>query len=262
MRLSFTKYHGTGNDFIMIDDRNLNFPTDDHRLIENLCHRNFGIGADGLIIIQNHDDFDFMMRYFNADGYESTMCGNGGRCAVSFAAELDIVKGHETLFMAVDGIHQAEISADTIRLKMKDIRFINNIKDIFLIDSGSPHAVIFCNNVEQVNVLEEGGKIRYDKSISENGVNVNFIEKTGDFSFRIRTYERGVENETLSCGTGTIASAVAFSTFYKINDELQHFTVMTKGGELEVSLKKTKNIFTEIYLIGPAKKVFQGETII
>ncbi|HRU69202.1 MAG TPA: diaminopimelate epimerase [Bacteroidia bacterium] len=259
MQLSFFKYHGTGNDFILIDDRMLHFPAEDHQLIRNLCHRRFGIGADGLILLQNHADFDFQMRYFNADGFESTMCGNGGRCTVAFAAELGLLENEKTEFIAVDGVHQAEISADRIRLRMSDVTRISELKNYFLIDSGSPHLVIGVENLQDLNVVEEGRKLRYNKSIAENGVNVNFIHVVDNDSFKIRTYERGVEDETLSCGTGSVASAIAFSIMQGKTEAEQHFRVHAPGGLLEVSFIRMPERFVQVYLTGPAVRVFEGK---
>jgi diaminopimelate epimerase len=254
----FFKYHGTGNDFILIDNRNLSFNAD-KETIEKLCHRQFGIGADGLILIQNHNELDFNMRYFNSDGKEASMCGNGGRCAVSFAAKLGIIKS-ETSFFAFDGIHKALISNDIIELSMSNVTGIKDFESIYILDTGSPQAIIFVSDLEKIDVFNDGRKIRNDKNISQDGVNVNFVKIISSNEINIRTYERGVENETYSCGTGSVASAIV--SYLKNNVESFDYSVNVnvKGGRLIVNFKTAdKKTFTHIKLTGPAIMVFSGK---
>jgi len=259
MNIIFSKYHGTGNDFIIIDNRSLEFnPTKE--LIAKLCHRRFGIGADGVMILEKNSDYDFSMKYFNADGNEGTMCGNGGRCIVTFAHNLGIIKKF-TKFTAIDGEHTAEIldkndNAFIVNLKMQDVENIIVYEDNYFIDTGSPHYVSFVENLEKFDVLREGKKIRNSKEFMPNGTNVNFVEVRGENLF-VRTYERGVENETYSCGTGVTASAIAFS----LRENRIVENILTRGGKLSVKFEKHGNSFSNIHLIGPASFVFKGEII-
>ena len=255
--LPFFKYQGTGNDFIMIDDRTNSFPIENNLLIKQLCNRNFGIGADGLILLQNDKMADFKMVYFNSDGNQSTMCGNGGRCLVAFAKDLGIID-YQTQFSAIDGIHKAEINNEIVKLKMNDVSLIENHSTHFFLNTGSPHHVEFLDNIDDINIQEIGSKIRYGSPYFEEGTNVNFVEIVDDQTIKIRTYERGVEGETLSCGTGVTAAAIAFHYSNQINATTIHVTAM--GGELKVCFETDgqKN-YREIYLIGSAKKVFTGK---
>ena len=259
MNIIFSKYHGTGNDFIITDNRSLEFnPTKE--LIAKLCNRRFGIGADGILLLENSGELDFSMKYYNADGNEGTMCGNGGRCIVAFAHSLGIIK-KITKFKAIDGEHSAEIidhnETDCIvDLKMQDVDNINVYEDNYFIDTGSPHYVSFVENLEKFDVLREGKQIRHSKKFMPNGTNVNFVEVRGENLF-VRTYERGVENETYSCGTGVTASAIAFSM--KENKIVEN--ILTRGGKLSVKFEKHGNSFSNIHLIGPASFVFKGEII-
>lgn len=255
MNIHFEKYQGTGNDFIMIDNRNLLFPKENKALIESLCHRRFGIGADGLILLENNDktEVDFTMVYFNSDGNESTMCGNGGRCLVAFAHSLGVFTD-ETVFEAIDGLHDAIIEEDKIHLKMKDVSDVEllSMEDCFL-DTGSPH---FVKLVEQFpsNFVKEAATIRNSERFKKEGVNVNFVIPF-EGGLHIRTYERGVEDETYSCGTGAVAAALS----HPILSDKNRIQVKTLGGELEVSFdKNSENNYTNIWLIGPAVKVFEG----
>jgi diaminopimelate epimerase len=253
--IHFHKYQGTGNDFVMIDNRNLSFPVS-KSLVAHLCHRRFGIGADGLILLQNHEKYDFEMVYFNADGNPSSMCGNGGRCLVKFAAELGIFKS-ETNFLAVDGAHEASIQGNIVSLKMKNVEKVEKYGNYHFLHTGSPHYVTFAENLKDFNVFEEGKKIRYsEKFASQGGTNVNFIEKTDENSLFVRTYERGVEDETYSCGTGVTAAAISAS-FFGLETPV---AIQTPGGKLTVSFEKNTNgSFSNIYLTGAAEKVFEGE---
>lgn len=258
MEISFTKYHGTGNDFIMIDDRDKAFPSDNFRFIKKLCHRRFGIGADGLILIHDHPEYDFYMKYFNSDGLEGSMCGNGGRCTVHFARDLGIFSGF-TYFMAVDGLHKANIDEDFVSLAMNDVNEIDKSKGYFFLNTGSPHVVKEVKNIDQYNVLVEGRKIRQNHNLFPEGTNVNFIEKLTDQKIKIRTYERGVEDETWSCGTGSVAAALVTSILNDEEKEKYQILLQAPGGNLEVSFKKGGEKFNEIFLKGPATKVFSGK---
>lgn len=258
MLISFSKYHGTGNDFIVIDDRKNTFPVHDNKVIHFLCERRFAIGADGLMLLQHSDNYHFKMKYFNANGREGTMCGNGGRCIVAFAKQLGIIQ-HKTIFEAIDGIHQAAIDSDgLVHVKMNDVSRIERNDNGFFLDTGSPHYVLQVNDLNNINVFEEGRKIRYNERFKATGTNVNFIEIQKNNELFVRTYERGVENETYSCGTGVIASAI--TTAVLDNTDKYAVGIRTKGGSLKVSFqKKTNGSFTDIWLAGPATYVFKGE---
>lgn len=257
MNYTFYKYQGAGNDFIIIDNRDNSFNTKDNNRIQLLCDRKFGIGADGLILLENSDKYDFKMLYFNADGKESTMCGNGGRCIVAFAKRMNIIQD-KTIFEAIDGIHHAEIIRDLVNLQMIDVNFILENKDSFFLNTGSPHHVIFQDNIENLNVKEEGSKIRYSKTYKKDGgTNVNFVEQVDQNIFKVRTYERGVEDETLACGTGVTAVAIAA---YQANiTKSKHIFIHTEGGMLEVSFKKDEFEYNKVFLKGPATFVFKGD---
>jgi diaminopimelate epimerase len=254
MTVQFEKYHGTGNDFIMIDNRSLSFPKENFELIERLCHRRFGIGADGLILLENHDDkkIDFKMVYFNSDGKQSSMCGNGGRCLVAFAHSLGIFE-EETVFEAIDGLHEATVWEDKISLKMNDVTHVEVIENgVFLLDTGSPHYVKVVDSFSD-EFVNDARRIRNSDRFHENGVNVNFIIPSQD-GLQIRTYERGVEDETYSCGTGAVAAAMCHALIFRSDD----VSISTKGGELAVKFDVVDNKFSNIWLIGPAVKVFDG----
>ncbi|UII34493.1 diaminopimelate epimerase [Fulvivirga ulvae] len=251
--IKFYKYQATGNDFILIDNRSTQ-----HRFsskqIQKLCDRKFGIGADGLILIQDHDNYDFEMVYYNPDGSQS-LCGNGSRCAVNFASYLGIVD-KSTRFLAYDGEHLAEIlDNEAVRLKMANVQNVRLMADGMFIDTGSPHLIKYVINVKNYRVYDEGKAIRNGGLFKEAGVNVNFVEITGNSEIFARTYERGVENETLSCGTGVTAAAISAS-----HKGLESpVTVNTMGGTLAVEFKKQDDgSYSEVYLIGPAERVFEG----
>ncbi len=256
MEYTFYKYQGTGNDFILFDDRSGHLEFENALAIKKLCDRKFGIGADGLIILRNKEGYDFEMVYYNADGNESTMCGNGGRCMVRFANDLGIHKSTYT-FLAIDGKHEATIDLDhTIRLKMKDVCVVESHPSYSILNTGSPHYVKFENNVRHLDVQKEGSEIRYSSEFEAEGINVNFVENTGSYSIYVRTYERGVESETLSCGTGVTACALVSAHNERGFNNVQ---VSTNGGELSVEFNKNdEENFSEIYLCGPAKFVFKG----
>lgn len=256
MNIKFSKYHGTGNDFIIIDNRSLKLKPKTE-WIKKLCHRRFGIGADGLMLLEKSGDFDFSMKYYNADGNEGTMCGNGGRCIVAFAYSLGIIK-KITKFTAIDGGHTAEIldnnlNAFIVDLKMQDVQDINICDDHYFINTGSPHYVRFVKNLESFDVFNKGKRIRYSKEFMPEGTNVNFVE-IRDKNLFVRTYERGVEDETYSCGTGVTASAIAFSS--KENRIVEN--IITLGGKLSVRFNRTENTFEDVHLIGPVSFVFEG----
>ena len=255
MKLPFYKYQGPGNDFVMVDDRTNFFPKNDTKLVAFLCDRKFGIGADGLILIQNDKKSDFRMVYFNADGKEGSLCGNGGRCAVSFAWYLGII-AESTTFKAVDGLHCANLNGSTISLQMRDVSEIKVKPNYFFLDTGSPHHVQVVENLEVIKVFEEGKKLRYGL-YGEKGSNINFVQQEDDSTLAIRTYERGVEDETLSCGTGVTAVALAMHFAKKVVDTEVH--VNTRGGELKVSFDIEGQTYKNIYLTGEAKQVFKGE---
>ena len=254
--MNFYKYQGTGNDFVMIDNRKNVFDKSNLRLIHELCDRKFGIGADGLILIENIDGLDFNMIYFNADGSQS-FCGNGSRCAVSFASYLGII-GTKAQFLAIDGEHEAWINEKgEVSLKMHDVEDIEKGNDYYFINTGSPHYIIEVRDVDEMNVCEIGRKVRNSNRFKDEGTNVNFVHYRPN-GLDIRTYERGVEDETLSCGTGVTAAALSWADATK--SIAGKVTVNTKGGTLQVAYKRTDlGGFNDIWLIGPAVQVFKGQ---
>ncbi len=257
LNLKFVKYQATGNDFILIDNRDGNIVLSQQQIV-HLCDRKFGIGADGLILIEPADKASFNVNYYNSDGSQS-LCGNGSRAAVSFAASLTLLKD-KTSFMAYDGLHDAELKpSGIVHLRMNDTKPVEAGHEDFFLNTGSPHVIRFVNNIQAYPVFEEGKKVRYSNAYKPRGTNVNFVELQANNTLFVRTYERGVENETLSCGTGVTAAALAAST--------QGYTspvkIKTLGGELSVAFKKGVNgDFTDIYLIGPAQRVFEGEIVL
>lgn len=260
MQIPFTKYQGTGNDFVMIDNRSTTYLTrSDTATIRLLCDRKFGVGADGLILLQNLEGYDFEMVYFNADGNESSMCGNGGRCITAFAAQLGIIE-EKAFFLAIDGDHEAIIRSDGwVNLKMGDVEQVEQGDDAYILNTGSPHYVAFVEDLDDINVFENGQAIRYSARFKAEGINVNFVEKTAK-GLHVATYERGVEDETLSCGTGVTAAALAYSL--EQGGELNRIAVDSKGGALEVLFTQTdRKQFKDIWLCGPAKRVFEGTFI-
>ena len=254
--INFSKFHGAGNDFIMINAIKNEIVLSEE-LIFKMCDRRTGIGADGLIILMHSDNHDFRMRYYNCDGKESTFCGNGGRCIAAFAHQQGIIK-NEATYEAVDGIHKAKVTETSsneylVELTMRDIMSYKLDDDSLLIDTGSPHYVKKVMNLDSMDVNAEGAKIRYDKNISSDGVNVDFLLNDNG-NIRIRTYERGVENETLACGTGVTASAMAASLWYGGND----IDIYTQIAKLNVRFDKENNTFKNVVLTGPAAHVFDG----
>ena len=256
MKHTFYKYQGTGNDFIIIDNRLKLFDKNNTKLIEELCDRRFGIGADGLILLEDHNVANFKMIYFNSDGNESTMCGNGGRCIVAFAKYLGIIE-NKALFEAIDGLHDALIEEDLIHLKMQDVVNVEANQNFVVLDTGSPHYVCLKSKVNDVDVKTEGAKVRYSNPFTKSGINVNFVEKINDNYFAVRTYERGVEDETLSCGTGV--TAVALAMHYIGETEKNHIKLKTKGGKLQIKYNQENERYNDIWLIGPATFVYKGE---
>ncbi len=254
--MKFYKYQGAGNDFVVIDDRDKSFPVS-QELIALMCHRRFGIGADGLMLLQNDEQYDFRMVYFNSDGTEGSMCGNGGRCLVRFAHDIGVI-GNTTTFIAIDGEHEALVNPDTISLKMIDVAGVEQTVKYDFMNTGSPHYVEFVENLAHFDVYTTGKNIRYGEPfVSKGGTNVNFVEVIGQNALSVRTYERGVEDETYACGTGVTACALSANLrlgFEKFVD------VKVLGGDLRIEFsKKADNTFENIYLIGPAVQVFIGE---
>lgn len=279
MKISFLKYQGTGNDFVMIDQRHEQFiKKTDVETINHLCDRRFGIGADGLILLEkpkntpdnsptsdipNPKSSDFEMVYFNADGRESSMCGNGGRCLVAFANYLQVFD-NQCIFNAIDGLHDAKVRADGwVELKMIDVRTVETGNDFYLLNTGSPHFIVFVEDLTDINVYENGREIRYSERFHREGVNVNFVEIRKDGSLEVATYERGVEAETFSCGTGVTAAAIAFALKTGVDfteNAALSVPILTKGGQLEVRLQRdAAGIFQDIWLCGPATQVYKGE---
>lgn len=254
MKIAFDKYQGAGNDFVIIDDRPGAFEAGRPELIRGLCDRRFGIGADGLILIARHDQADYEMAYFNADGKPGSMCGNGARCAAHFALGHGIA-GPRQRFMAYDGIHVAEVSGGTVSLRIADVTEYRTIDGNYFIDTGSPHYVVFAAGIDRIDVEAEGGKLRRSPLFAPGGTNVNFVETAGGGLF-IRTFERGVERETLACGTGAAASAIA--AVLKGYFESGPVDVRVRGGNLRVDFEIGDNRITNILLTGPATKVFEG----
>ncbi|WP_291864301.1 diaminopimelate epimerase [Maribacter sp.] len=253
--ITFYKYQGTGNDFVMIDNRDLKFPKENTRWIAFLCDRRLGIGADGLILLEEDAVSDFKMVYYNSDGKESTMCGNGGRCLVAFARFLNVIKD-KTSFMAVDGLHSATMDGDVVSLQMIEVNDVKTKPGAMFLNTGSPHHVQMVENLSEFKVKKEGEKLRYGL-YGETGSNINFVEPIGENMFAVRTYERGVEDETLSCGTGVTAVAIAMHKAGKVHKN--HVYVDVLGGKLEVTFHYENGTYSQVFLTGQAKQVFKGE---
>lgn len=254
MTLTFYKYQGTGNDFVIVDNRELFFPKEDTKLVSFLCDRKFGVGADGLILLENDHELDFKMVYYNSDGNPSTMCGNGGRCLVAFANLLGVIES-ETKFIAVDGVHNATFENGNVSLQMTNVSEIKAKPNYQFLDTGSPHHVQIVSNLKDLEVNKEGKKLRYGL-YGKEGSNINFVEQKSTNAFAVRTYERGVESETLSCGTGVTAVAIAMhNSGVTIEKEIN---IETEGGALSVRFEKEET-YKNVHLIGPAELVFKGE---
>jgi len=254
MNIPFSKYQGAGNDFIIIDSRKNIFDPADSDLINRLCGRRFGIGADGLILLSSHDQADFEVRHFNSDGKPGSMCGNGARCAAHFALRCKIA-GQKQKFMAYDGIHEAEVEDDRVRLRMSDVREYKIVEGNYFINTGSPHYVVFTSEIDKMDVPTEGRKLRWSPLFAPGGTNVDFVETTADGLY-IRTFERGVEEETLACGTGATASAIASAL--KGHFDAGPINVRTRGGNLKAEFDIHDDRMTNIWLTGPATFVFEG----
>ncbi len=255
MKLTFYKFQGTGNDFVMIDNRQGIFNKDNTKLVAFLCDRKFGIGADGLILLEDESGVDFKMVYYNSDGNESSMCGNGGRCLVAFASYLNVIDG-KTTFNAVDGLHYATINEDIVSLQMKNVDEVKIKHNATFLDTGSPHHVQLVENIDDFEVKTEGAKLRYGV-YGQKGSNINFVEASEHNSFKVRTYERGVEDETLSCGTGVTAAAIAMHKTGKTTEN--KIKIHAVGGDLEIKFDVSDDKYSNIFLTGPAKFVFKGE---
>ncbi len=265
MIINFSKYHGAGNDFILIDNRNIELNLSSKQ-INYLCNRQLGIGADGLILVEKNKtkESDFYMKYYNSDGNEGTMCGNGGRCIAAYAKNLDII-ADKTNFMAIDGEHFAEIIENKgnvdfeIKIKMINVSEIIDIEGDYYLNTGSPHFVVFVDNAKNADVVGMGRFLRYNKQLFPEGANINFVSFK-NARLLVRTYERGVENETLSCGTGVTAAAIAITK--KLNLPFNKILVDTLGGSFEVEFENNNNLYSNIWLKGPVKKVFDGQIAI
>lgn len=257
MKLYFFKYQGTGNDFILADNRKNEYSSITSGQIKNLCDRRFGIGADGVMLLNERTGYDFEMKYYNADGKEGSMCGNGGRCMIKFVYHLGI---HREMykFLAVDGVHEAEIDTDGIvSLRMKDVRTIRKFHNDYILDTGSPHYIKLVNHVMDMDVYKKGYEIRHSKEFEDEGINVNFVEQTDEpDKIIVRTFERGVEDETFSCGTGVTAAALVC---YHNENGFNEVEVKTLGGQISVEFDRIDdNRYENIWLCGPAEKVFEG----
>jgi diaminopimelate epimerase len=255
VNIPFFKYQGTGNDFVMIDNRMGEFPLNDKHRIAAICDRRFGVGADGVIVLQNHNTADFVMHYFNADGQLGSFCGNGGRCVVAFAKHLGIID-KQTNFAAFDGSHDATISGNIVSLSMKDVGHVQTYPTHTFLDTGSPHHIEFVKDTKNLDVSTQGAIIAHNHTYGKEGTNVNFVEVVEAREIQVRTFERGVENETLSCGTGVTAAALAaFSAGKVTNSKIE---VHTLGGDLTVSFTPSDKGFSDIVLTGPTEFVFSG----
>ncbi len=260
--MKFQKWQGAGNDFIVLDNRNHQADGLDSQKINRLCDRHFGIGADGLILMSEPDaGYDFNMLFFNPDGFPAEMCGNGGRCITAMAYELGMI-GRTSLFLASDGPHEAKVvHSGWIRLKMKECERVDKVELVekvegYFLNTGVPHLVLFVDSIEGIDVEQVGRKYRYDARFAPNGTNVNFVQVLGN-NLKVRTYERGVERETLACGTGNIAAAIAAEWLY--NSGLAEYECQALGGNLKVSFKRQlSGSFTDVWLAGPAVKVYEG----
>ena len=251
--VKFSKYHGAGNDFIMIDDRHNEIRLD-QATVAHMCHRHFGIGADGLILLRKSTDAAYEMVYHNADGAIGSMCGNGARCAYAFAAKIGLADGRVG-FLAYDGLHEAWRNSESVSITMRDVNGIEQTDGAFILDTGSPHYVLFVDHLGEVEVVGEGRRIRNSDRFRAGGINVNFVEiRQGHL--RVSTYERGVEDRTLACGTGVTAVALAYAV--KAGLASGPVSLKADGGELSVGFQRSGDAFSEIVLTGPAQHVYDG----
>ncbi|MEJ6616272.1 MAG: diaminopimelate epimerase [Crocinitomicaceae bacterium] len=253
MDLKFSKYQGSGNDFVMLDNMSGDYVDLSITQIQFLCDRKLGVGADGLIKLSTDEETDFLVEYYNADGSQS-FCGNGARCSVAFAKSLGLIK-NKTKFNAIDGIHEATIENGIVRLEMLPVDSIQKVNNDYWLETGSPHYVRIINQTDSVDIVEFGKSIRYSESYKKNGVNVNTVKEIDASTISVETYERGVEDETLSCGTGVTACALVWMD---LNSDLDKVNITTKGGYLLVEATREGNGFSSIWLSGPAKNVFDG----
>ncbi len=255
MKLHFYKYHGAGNDFILLDNREGSIHLNKEQ-VAALCNRHYGIGADGLMLLEDAGVYDFKMVYYNSDGGESTMCGNGGRCITAFAQKLGLVTTVAN-FIAIDGKHEATLFSDgTISLHMQDVAGIEHNEGYAILNTGSPHYIQWVDDVATTDVFHEGRRIRNLPVFEPGGINVNFVQRT-NAGLNVRTYERGVEDETMSCGTGVTAAAIAASG----SSTGEHVVpIFTPGGRLEISFTKdAPGTAKNVILKGPATFVYEGE---
>jgi len=263
MKVVFSKFHGAGNDFVLIDNREQKLTLNTEQ-IAFLCHRRFGIGADGLMFLEQSDQYDFEMKYYNADGREGTMCGNGGRCIIAFA-DLMNIKKNQFLFKAIDGLHNATILSKNnslwqVKLQMTDVNNVEKNDTYYFLNTGSPHHVEFVENVQDIDVFTKGKSIRNNTYYGpKGGTNVNFVSFENDV-IHVRTYERGVEDETLACGTGV--TAVAIATALHLGSYQKEYRLHAQGGDLQVSFDQHENRYTNIWLTGPAAHVFSSEIVL
>jgi diaminopimelate epimerase len=257
MNTHFYKYQGAGNDFVIMDYRGKALDNISFKRIHELCDRRFGIGADGLMLITEHPEYDFEMLYYNADGNPGSLCGNGGRCIVAFAKYLGIIET-ETNFLAVDGPHYAKISesGDWVELQMLDVDTVNRNEKAYELNTGSPQYVLPTDSLEALDVYKEGKAVRNSERYKKEGVNVNFVEDQGEQLF-VRTFERGVEDETFACGTGSTASALAMAKHKKLTGHIET-SVKVLGGNMKINFDYDGIKFTNVFLCGPANKVFEG----
>ena len=269
----FFKYQGACNDFIVFDNRKGFFDSGNQQLIKRLCSRRFGIGADGLMLLQEREGYDFEMLYFNADGREGSLCGNGGRCIVAFAHRLELFQ-HQSVFLAADGEHTAYLTGRNgaevaeaeqvgngeymVKLKMNDVTAIGSDGQAWVLDTGSPHFVQQVEQLQHFSLIDEAKKVRYGTAYGEKGINVNYVESLPEGGYAIRTYERGVEDETLACGTGATAAALAMAYQEGLKDGAYSIPMKALGGQLTIHFRKQGSSYREIYLEGPATFVYEG----
>jgi diaminopimelate epimerase len=254
--ISFYKYQGAGNDFILIDHRLNNIKTDKILLAQKMCQRRFGIGSDGIIFIEKSASADFKMDFLNPDGSRS-FCGNGSRCAVKFAQFLNCFASNQCTFEAIDGFHKAKLIDGLVAIEMKNVSNITYLQNDFFINTGSPHYIKYIKGIDEVDIVSLGREIRYSEPFKKEGTNVNVIEEVLPNQLKVRTYERGVEDETLACGTGVTACALSYGVKHQLADA--EILVKALGGNLSVNFKRDhENRFTDIWLTGPAEYVFTG----
>jgi diaminopimelate epimerase len=256
--IKFYKYQGAGNDFVLIDNTKKEFQGDKVELSLALCDRKFGVGSDGLIFIENDNNFNFLMDFYNPDGSQS-FCGNGSRCAVKFAFDIGVFDSKSISFKAIDGIHEAFIIDDLVKIQMNNIDIVEEIGEDYFINTGSPHYISYEESIDSMNMIEFGRQIRYSESYKTNGTNVNAVEILDLNHLAVRTYERGVEDETLACGTGVTACALSYGVLSNLLGS-QSVKIKALGGDLTVDFERNaKNSFNNIWLTGPAEYVFKGE---